>query len=62
MTRKRLALLSCAWMSILALTVISQQAYAAEQHWPGGCEGTTCVIGGSGKFCITNYPGVCGPY
>lgn len=32
MTRKRLALLGCAWMSILALTVISQQAYAAEQH------------------------------
>jgi len=63
MTTKRLALLSGVWMSILALAVISEKAYAEEQHWPGHCEGTTCVIGqGTGPFCVTNYPGVCGPY
>lgn len=63
MTRMRLVLLSGALMSVLALSILSQKAYAAEEHWPGRCEGTTCVIGGTtGAFCITNYPGVCGPY
>lgn len=63
MTRKQLALSCCAWMLLLALSVLGQKAYAEEQHWPGHCEGTTCVLGpGPGPFCITNYPGVCGPY
>lgn len=63
MTRKRLLLLSGVWMSILALAVVAENAYAAEENWPGHCEGTTCVRGpGPGYACFTNYPGICGPY
>ena len=67
---KKTWLLTSSALALVLLAAEASKAYAAEQ-WPGGCGypstcqppyacSQICIIGGSGDFCVTGVPGICG--